>query len=134
VQQSATIRETARIALSRKFSTGQDGRLPNIGVADACAGEVPVMVALRLLVPESWTSNPVRLKRAGVPDEHRAARSKSEIALAEIDRVMSFGMRFGCVLADAGYGLARRFDKGSRHAGLAGPFVSLVTSKCIRSG
>ncbi len=68
--------------------------MPNIGVADACAGEVPVMVALRLFVPESWTSNPVRLKRAGVPDEHRAARSKSEIALAEIDRVMSFGMRF----------------------------------------
>ena len=30
-------------------------------------GEVPVMVALRLFVPENWTSNPVRLKRAGVP-------------------------------------------------------------------
>src|SRR5271156_5669516 len=27
-------------------------------------GEVPVMVALRLFVPESWTSNPARLKRA----------------------------------------------------------------------
>jgi SRSO17 transposase len=49
---------------------------------------VPVMVALRLFVPESWTSNPVRLKRAGVPVEHRAARTKPEIALAEIDRVM----------------------------------------------
>jgi hypothetical protein len=42
-------------------------------------------VALRLFVPESWTSNPVRLKRAGVPVEHRAARTKPEIALAEID-------------------------------------------------
>ena len=45
-------------------------------------GEVPVMVALRLFVPESWTSNPVRLKRAGVPVEHRAARTKPEIAAA----------------------------------------------------
>jgi hypothetical protein len=27
--------------------------------------EVPVMVALRLLVPESWTSNPVRLGTKG---------------------------------------------------------------------
>jgi SRSO17 transposase len=53
---------------------------------------------------ESWTSNPVRLKRAGVPVEYRAARTKPEIALAEIDRVMTAGMRFGCVLADAGYG------------------------------
>jgi SRSO17 transposase len=30
-------------------------------------GEVPVMVALRVFVPESWTSNPLCLKRAGVP-------------------------------------------------------------------
>src|SRR6202020_2824988 len=54
-------------------------------------GEVPVMVALRLFVPESWTSNPVRLKRAGVPVEHRASRTKPEIALAEIDRVIASG-------------------------------------------
>ena len=67
-------------------------------------GEVPVMVALRLFIPESWTSDPVRLKRAGVPIEHRTARSKPEIALAEIDRVIAAGVRFGCVLADAGYG------------------------------
>ena len=43
-------------------------------------GEVPVMVALRLFVPESWTSNPVRLKRAGVPVEYRAARTKADQA------------------------------------------------------
>src|ERR1700681_2423702 len=67
-------------------------------------GEVPVMVALRLFLPESWTSDPVRLKRAGVPIEHRTALSKPEIALAEIDRVIAAGVRFGCVLADAGYG------------------------------
>jgi len=34
------------------------------------------------------------LKRPGVPAEHRAARTKPEIALAEIDRVMAAGMRF----------------------------------------
>src|ERR1700735_333501 len=67
-------------------------------------GEVPVMVALRLFVPESWTSNPVRLKRARVPVEHRAARTKPEIALAEIDRVIASGVRFGCVLADSEIG------------------------------
>jgi SRSO17 transposase len=81
-------------------------------------GEVPVMVALRLFVPESWTSNPVRLKRAGVPVEHRAARTKPEIALAEIDRVMAAGVRFGCVLADAGYGLSAPFRQGLTARGL----------------
>ena len=61
-------------------------------------GEVPVMLALRLFLPESWTSNRARLKRAGVPAEYRTARTKPEMALAEIDRVIAAGVRFGCVL------------------------------------
>ena len=82
-------------------------------------GEVPVMVALRLFVPESWTSDPVRLERAGVPVEYRTARTKPEIALAEIDRVMAAGVRFGCVLADAGYGLSAPFRQGLTARSLA---------------
>ena len=71
--------------------------------------EVPVMVALRLFLPESWTSDLARLKRAGVPVEYRTARTKPEIALAEIDRLIATGVRFACVLADAGYGLSARY-------------------------
>jgi len=75
-------------------------------------GEVPVMVALRLFLPESWTSDRVRLKRASVPAEHRTARTKPEIALGEIDRMIAAGVRFGCVLADAGYGMSAPFRQG----------------------
>ena len=75
-------------------------------------GEVPVMLALRLFLPESWTSNQARLKRAGVPAEYRMARTKPEMALAEIDRVIAAGVRFGCVLADAGYRLSAPFPSG----------------------
>jgi SRSO17 transposase len=57
------------------------------------SGEVPVMVGLRLFLPESWTSDPARLDRAGVPDDHRSYKTKPEIALAEIDRVRSTGVR-----------------------------------------
>src|SRR5262245_17416281 len=39
-------------------------------------GEVPVMLALRLFLPESWTSKRARLERAGVPAEYRTARTK----------------------------------------------------------
>src|ERR1700691_4150979 len=39
------------------------------------------MVALRLFLPESWTSDAARLKRAGVPVDYRAAQTKPEIAL-----------------------------------------------------
>src|SRR3954449_925568 len=37
--------------------------------------EVPVMVGLRLFLPESWTSDPARLDRASVPEDHRAYRT-----------------------------------------------------------
>jgi SRSO17 transposase len=75
-------------------------------------GEVPVMAAMRLFLPESWTNDRARLKRAGVPVEYRGARTKPEVALAEIDRVIAAGVRFGCVVADAGYGLSARFRQG----------------------
>src|SRR5882757_4050230 len=75
-------------------------------------GEVPVMVALRLFLPENWTNDRGRLERAGVPAEYRIARTKPEIALAEIDRVIAAGVRFGCVLADAGYGMSAPFRQG----------------------
>src|SRR6201987_3664903 len=75
-------------------------------------GEVPVMLALRLFLPESWTSNRARMERAGIPAEYRAARTKPEIALAEIDRVIAAGVHFGCVLADAGYGMNAPFRQG----------------------
>ncbi len=75
-------------------------------------GEVPVMLTLRLFLPESWTSDRARLKRAGVPAEYRTARTKPEMALVEIDRVIAAGVRFGCVLADAGYGMSAPFRQG----------------------
>jgi SRSO17 transposase len=82
------------------------------------SGEVPVMAGLRLFLPESWTSDLARLSRAGVPEDHRVYRTKPEIALAEIDRVRAAGVRFGCVLADAGYGLSASFRQGLSERGL----------------
>ncbi len=82
-------------------------------------GEVPVMVALRLFLPENWASDRARLERAGVPAGDRTPRTKPEIALAEVDRVMAAGVRFGCVLADAGYGLSAPFRQGLTARGLS---------------
>jgi SRSO17 transposase len=82
-------------------------------------GEVPVTLALRLFLPESWTSKRARLERAGVPAEYRTAKTKPEMALVEIDRVMAAGVRFGCVLADAGYGMSAPFRQGLTARNLA---------------
>ena len=80
-------------------------------------GEVPTMVGLRLFLPQTWIDDPVRLDRAAVPQDHRSARSKSEIALAELDRLIGAGVRFGAVLADAGYGMRADFRQAlsARH-------------------
>src|SRR6516165_525534 len=80
--------------------------------------EVPVMIGLRLFLPESWTGAPDRMAKARVPENWRAARTKPEIALSEIDRVRAAGVRFATVLADAGYGLSAPFRQGLDARGL----------------
>ena len=77
------------------------------------------MVSLRLFLPETWTSDAKRLAKAGVPDDQRAYKTKPEIALEEIDRLRAAGLRFGCVLADAGYGLSAPFRQALSGRGLA---------------
>lgn len=74
--------------------------------------EVPVPIGLRLFLPKAWTEDPARCAAAGIPEAAREPRTKPEIALAEIDRVIGAGTRFGCVLADAGYGLSAPSARG----------------------
>jgi len=81
-------------------------------------GEVPVPFALRLFLPEAWTGDVARLERAGVPRGWRAPCTKPEMALAEIDRAVAAGVRFGPVLADAGYGTSAPFRAGLSARGL----------------
>lgn len=81
--------------------------------------EVPMAVGLRLFLPQSWTRDAARMMHVGVPKPCRIARTKPEIALAEIDRLIAAGVRFGTVLADAGYGLSAPFRQGLSARGLA---------------
>jgi SRSO17 transposase len=80
--------------------------------------EVPVMVGLRLFLPETWTDDPERMARARVPKDRQTALTKPEIAIEEIDRVIASGARFGCVLADAGYGSSGSFRQALSERGL----------------
>ena len=80
--------------------------------------EVPVMVGLRLFLPETWTDNPERMTRARVPKNRQVPLTKPEIAIQEIDRVVASGARFGCVLADAGYGSSGTFRQALSERGL----------------
>src|SRR5918911_232210 len=74
--------------------------------------EVPVPVALRLYLPKEWTQDEARCAKAGVPRPCRTFRRKGAIALAELDRLLAAGVRFGCAVADAGYGAGATFRRG----------------------
>ncbi|MDB5368781.1 MAG: stress Response [Roseomonas sp.] len=80
--------------------------------------EVPVPVGLRLFLPDEWIDDPERCAQAGVPEAAMAPRAKGEIALDELDRLRASGVRFGTVLADAGYGASAAFRQGLDARGL----------------
>jgi SRSO17 transposase len=50
-----------------------------------------------------------------VLDTWRLARTKPEIAIAKIGRLIAAGLTFGTVLGDAGYGLSAPFRQASAH-------------------
>jgi len=81
--------------------------------------EVPVPVTVRLFLPEAWTGDPERCRRAGVPETRLAAQTKPAMALEELDRVRALGVRFGEVVADAGYGPSAAFRRGLSERGLS---------------
>ena len=111
---------TLSVGVARQYC-GQLGKQANCQalVSLTLAGrEVPVPVGLRLFLPEEWTADPERCAAAGVPDDEMVARTKGEIALAELDRLIDAGVRFGVVLADAGYGASAAFRQGLSERGL----------------
>jgi SRSO17 transposase len=97
---------------------GKNANCQTLVSATLAQGEVPVMIGLRLFLPESWTSDPARMRKARVPADRQAFRTKPEIAIEEIDRIQGAGVRFGCVLADAGYGLSAPFRQALSVRGL----------------
>jgi SRSO17 transposase len=102
------------VGVARQYC-GALGKQANCQVlvsATLARGEVPAPVGLRLFLPEAWVDDPDRCARAGVPESERRQRSKPEIALAEIDRLWAAGLRFGAVLADAGFGMSAAFRHG----------------------
>src|ERR671916_2853298 len=105
---------TLSVGVARQYC-GQLGKKGNCQalVSLTLAGrEVPMPVGLRLFLPEEWVADPERCARAGVPEAMQRAQSKGEIALAELDRLRESDVRFGIVLADAGYGTSAAFRHG----------------------
>jgi SRSO17 transposase len=112
-------RHSVGVAPQYASSLGKNANCQTMVSVTLASREVPVMVGLRLFLPESWTSDPERMARAKVPADRQVAMTKPEIAIEEIDRIKAAGVRFGCVLADAGYGMSAPFRQALSDRGLS---------------
>jgi SRSO17 transposase len=93
--------------------------------------EVPVPIALRLYLPEDWAQDDARRAAAKVP-ESITFEPKGDIALAQIDAALADGVRFGIVLADAGYGGSASFRAGLTCEGCNGQWACSPPKKLIQ--
>src|ERR1700712_587666 len=76
-------RHSVGVAPQYASSLGKTSNCQSLVSVTLASREVPVMVGLRLFLPETWTGDTERMKRAGVPKERQVARKKPEIALDE---------------------------------------------------
>jgi SRSO17 transposase len=111
-------RHSVGVAPQYASSLGKTANCQSLVSVTLASREVPVMVGLRLFLPEIWTDDPERMVRARVPKDRQVALTKPEIAIKEIDRVIASGARFGCVLADSGYGSSGPFRQALSERGL----------------
>ncbi len=99
---------------------GQLGKQDNCQVAVSLSlatevGSVPI--DYRLYLPKDWANDPVRLRKAGVP-EGVAFATKPQIALEQLRAAALSEVPPGIVLGDAGYGDETAFRDGVTALGL----------------
>lgn len=89
-----------------------------VAVTISLANELmAVPAAYRLYLPEDWASDRGRRLVAGVPKEI-VFETKTQIALAEIDRLLAEGVAKAPVVMDAGYGRATELRDGLAERGM----------------
>jgi SRSO17 transposase len=111
-------RKSVGVAPQYASSLGKTANCQSLVSVTLASREVPVMVGLRLFLPETWTEDPKRMAQARIPKDKQAVLTKPQIAIEEIDRVIASGVHFGCVLADCGYGSGGEFRQALSKRGL----------------
>ena len=99
---------------------GQGGQLPGWDVPGLRqpAG-LGVGGQKRLYLPKSWTSDQDRCAAAGVPEDRRNYRSKTELALEMLERVLELGyLRAEWVAGDDAFGMSPTFREGLAALGM----------------
>ncbi len=100
--------ESVGVAYQYCGALGKQANCQSLVSLTLARDDVPAPVSLRLYLPEVWASDSKRRAKVGVPKE-LVFRQKWRIAIDEIKRLKDAGVRFGTVLADAGYGTCGEF-------------------------
>ena len=85
-----------------RFGKVDNGQVAVFGVLGKNRFAVPVDV--RLYLPKTWTEDPQRCDKAGIPESQRVFRTKDQLGLEIVGHARQNGLCFGWVGADAGYG------------------------------
>ena len=104
---------THSVGVVRQYC-GQVGKQENCRVAvslSVATEQASLPIAWRLYLPEVWTKDRKRRKKAGIPKEISFA-TKPTIALQQIRKAVEEGVTPAPVLADAGYGNDSQFREG----------------------
>lgn len=76
-----------------------------------CKGRYKTLIDLDLFLPEDWSNERKRCKKAGIPDD-LVYRPKWKIALEQLDRTRKNGVKMDWLTFDAGYGASPLFLAG----------------------
>ncbi len=94
------------VGVSRQW-LGRLGKVDNgqVAVFGALANDrFAAPVDVRLYLPEKWTKDCARCKKAGIPEDKRQFKTKEQLAIEVVRHARENKLRFGWVGADAGYG------------------------------
>lgn len=102
------------VGVARQYS-GTLGKVANCQVAVSlhhATEQASVPLDWVLYLPERWTRDRARCRRAGVPTRVMKFSPKWALALQALDRAQGWGLPPGVVVADAAYGTVTAFRTG----------------------
>lgn len=94
------------VGVSRQWC-GNLGKVDNCQTAVFAAvarGSIATLIDAALFLPQEWTRDRARMKKAGVPREAQRFRTKQELAVDLIERALNNGVQFSWVGFDGFYG------------------------------
>ena len=109
------------VGVARQYC-GRLGKVANCQAGMFLAYVSPLGRALvdkRLYLPESWTSESGRCDAAGVPEEQRDYRSRTELALEMVKRALERAhLQAGWIAGDDAFGMSPSFREGLTALGM----------------